>query len=101
MLREVVQKGEKGFALVFEHYALVREGSLVGARLQPPAAGTAVQSPPSSGSADLLSPVVGQVSSCTVPSCTVSELSGHVLYGTVNSIVPVQYIKRKRKKSPH
>jgi hypothetical protein len=66
LLKEVVQKGEKGFALVFEHYALVREGSLVGARIQPPSGGTAVQSPPSSGTADLLSPVTGQVSYFTV-----------------------------------
>jgi len=59
VLKQVVQKGETGFALVFEHYALVREGREVGERLQPPA----------TGPADLLSPITSQVSSYTSWQC--------------------------------
>jgi hypothetical protein len=51
VLKQVVQKGESSFALVFDHFSLVRDGALVKCKLEQP----------SPSSADLLSPLSGQV----------------------------------------
>lgn len=54
VLKQIVQKGETNFALVFDHYDVVRDGSVVKVRLQQPS------SPSTASSADLLSPASTQ-----------------------------------------